>query len=401
MKVLRLFVMNIYSKKVINDYRFEKLNINKSILIDSEDGIKELIKRYIGIHSARVGYPYLSFYNKGTNIGLLKLFNYLNNSEEFLTVRCMRKTLHLCCVDDLPMVHFSTLSLRLSIIKHIEQKYINKCADYLLNILPEKGECYETLINNIIKYCNIDVKTARMLFKYFWETGKLKQKTLDPFYAKRQYTISKYLNEYDGYDGSDVQQYVNELVRRYIVTFGPVTLGDICWWTGLSLKRINIAINNLLDDIEIISINNFPNAFYVMKTEIYKIDRYKRDNQWCKFLTYEDSALKAYKDSRFLFCENEDIYYNAIGEVRPSILIDGVQMGLWYFDKNKYKIIINGDIPKKYQEIIYYEKIEWKNHFVPKNIKQYLIKNKRNIILIIILLYIQLYINKVYLNVHI
>ena len=54
-----------------------------------------------------------------------------------------------------------------------------------------------------------------------------------------------------------------------------------------------------------------------------------------EFLAHEDNLLKGYKESRLRFVSSEayPLVFNAIGEARATILVNGRVVGIWSYDK--------------------------------------------------------------------
>lgn len=103
----------LFTNERVNNYRFYKLNILDSKKIEDKYGIFDLFNRCLGIHAARIGKPYISLLNKGVSDNLDSLYKMINNDYNFCTIRCMRKTLHMCTIDKVGILHHATKRFRI------------------------------------------------------------------------------------------------------------------------------------------------------------------------------------------------------------------------------------------------------------------------------------------------
>ena len=51
---------------------------------------------------------------------------------------------------------------------------------------------------------------------------------------------------------------VTELIRRYVVAYGPVTVADMAWWTGFTKARCRMAIESLGTAVEMVDVEGWP-----------------------------------------------------------------------------------------------------------------------------------------------
>ena len=71
--------------------------------------------------------------------------------------------------------------------------------------------------------------------------------------------------------------------------------------------------------------------------DIISIYNKYKEIYWCKFMSYEDSSLKAYYETRFMYVDNYTLYFNRIGEIYATILFNGKCIGIWEINKrNQY-----------------------------------------------------------------
>ena len=320
----------------VNLYRFKKMNV----LYSDEKEIGYILERYIGLHAARIGTPYISLLNKGFNMSVNELYNNINNSKSFIKRRFMRKTLHICHVNDLDMLHYSTKKIRMP---NVNIRYIEISKNSISEFLSlNNSSSISNLYNHVSHSCNVDLETAKLLLKYHYENGLIdfKNTSHNIYSEKREYFLLKNMTGIDLTIDMDEQFFIDALVLRYIIGFGPVTILDICWWTGISKRKITKAINRNKNELKYFFLFNTNIEMIIHKNEIDDIisiyNKYK-EIYWCKFMSYEDSSLKAYYETRFMYIDNYTLYFNRIGEIYATILFNGKCIGIWEINKrNQY-----------------------------------------------------------------
>ena len=78
---------------------------------------------------------------------------------------------------------------------------------------------------------------------------------------------------------------------------------------------------------------SFPKTeLYLWADELHDLSEVCEEEPWCKFMSYEDSALKGYKETRYLYSEKPERLFNAIGEIYPTIIVNGKCVGFWSID---------------------------------------------------------------------
>ena len=161
----------------------------------------------------------------------------------------------------------------------------------------------------------------------YWEKEERKYALTQMFYP----SIDLYL--YDSIIAKEM------LVMGYIEKFGPATLQDLVWWSGINVSDVKNVIETNINLIKKIEIDN--HVFYVLESEYDKLVSYrKKEENWVTLLAYEDPALKGYFETRqrYVNDKNYNSLFNQIGEVRASIIHNGKAIGIWEWDKKSKNI---------------------------------------------------------------
>jgi hypothetical protein len=121
-----------------------------------------------------------------------------------------------------------------------------------------------------------------------------------------------------------------ELARRYFTSHGPATLADFVWWSGLTAKDAQRAIDLLDRQVEKTQIEETvfwsansatPNRKRSSKT----ITRHDEAHLLPAF----DEYNVAYKHRQLVFDQNAVSQIDAWGALGPNVIIDGRIVGLW------------------------------------------------------------------------
>lgn len=335
---------------IINEYIFMKHNI---IPGSQKNSIVDVARNHLGLHSARIMTPYTTLCSRLNEYKPEMLTSQLYEEKNLIKMRCMRTTLHMVPMDIASILHMATLDLRLAECKlfytrnNISIESIEDLENELVDFVNETKFSYE-IENKILERMyfiddSIKKECAKKTLKYFWEKGLFCYVNTANNWEneERKYAMTKTFYPDLDFQQFNIEQAQKLLVYEYIKKFGPATIKDLSWWSGLSIKTIREIINNYQDTIVEFRIKNFESEFYMLATEFEELEKYKPYNSdWITLLAYEDPSLKGYYESRNRYV-NEKYYnllFNQIGEVRASIMYNGKAIGIWEWDK-KYKRI--------------------------------------------------------------
>lgn len=129
----------------------------------------------------------------------------------------------------------------------------------------------------------------------------------------------------------DSETATDELIRRYVASYGPVSAADVVWWTGLPAKRARAALGRLADELE--TIIEGPSAGHVW----FKIGD-SDDGQpsprartpRIRLLPQLDPYAMGYRDrARLTDTEHEALVYDRGGDDTSVVLQDGRITGVW------------------------------------------------------------------------
>lgn len=348
--------------EIINEFCLKK----HCVLPDTQvDNIDEICRKHLGLHSARIMTPFMTLCSRMNTFKPEQLISKLYVEKKLIKLRCMRTTLHILPIDMASVVHMATIDIRLADCNlffkrnNISNESIKMFEDLLKDYLsiPQAPEHIEQEIQKHIYFGDDKFRKefAKKILKFYWEKGLLCYVNSAAYWEKeeRKYALTQKfypainLHLYDSIIAKEM------LVMGYIEKFGPATLQDLVWWSGINVSDIKKVIETNTNLIRKIEIGNI--TFFVLESEYEKLVSYRKIKEdWVTLLAYEDPALKGYFETRLRYVNDKDYnsLFNQIGEVRASIIHNGKAIGIWEWDKKNKKIKLEyfSVPPKKVKE---------------------------------------------------
>ena len=117
----------------------------------------------------------------------------------------------------------------------------------------------------------------------------------------------------------------------YLAAFGPVTAGDIAWWTGLGKKTVTDVLGQL--PVSCHAINGLDGEFVMLRRETKWLDgKHDASKRTVHFLPGLDGYIMGYKQrDRYMDRNICDFVFDRSGNAAPTIIIDGRIAGIWDF----------------------------------------------------------------------
>lgn len=134
-----------------------------------------------------------------------------------------------------------------------------------------------------------------------------------------------------GFDPPCASEAEDALLDSYLATYGPVSLGDISWWTGWGVRRSRGALSRSS------AIPCHVGGLEMSLVAHHSIERAMPESSEGRVdvLAYEDPAIKAFYESRPRYLRDvpaRALFWHA-GEALASVLLDGVLAATWRWDR--------------------------------------------------------------------
>jgi Winged helix DNA-binding domain len=313
----------------------------------------------LGLHAARLPSPYAIVAARTSDPAIpASLFTDQVRSS-LLTVRCMRKTLHVLPLDLAAAAHTATFGFRDRDARRVvansgyAMAVIDRLIDDLCILLQDGALPYRDITAGLATQ-GIDIRAGRLAIKVAWERGTIACSTTATVWNREARNFALTRDAYPALNLSLTRsQAVAELVSAYFERYGPATIRDAAWWSGLSATDITVAL--LASDRPIVSVatpwSDDPCLMFADQVEGHP--GHDAITTGVQFLAHEDTALKAYFQtrSRYLGSLPQRRAFNQIGEVLPTVIVDGVIAGTWSW--NTRTATVHTDlIPGKVTQVI-------------------------------------------------
>lgn len=128
----------------------------------------------------------------------------------------------------------------------------------------------------------------------------------------------------------DQETATDELIRRYILSYGPVSAADVMWWTGLPAKRARAALRRLAD--ELVSVDGPPAGHQWLKIGDSDDGQPSPRGRTprIRLLPQLDPYTMGYRDrARLIEAGHEALVYDRGGNATSVVLQDGRIAGVW------------------------------------------------------------------------
>ncbi|WP_124726453.1 DNA glycosylase AlkZ-like family protein [Staphylospora marina] len=310
-------------------------------------------QRLFGLHAARLPTPYVTLRARIPGFREESLREELRQNRRLIKLRCMRRTLHILPLDLAAVAHRATLPFRLADCR----RQLRKAAGE-----PEQADALRRWIKQAVRMAprssrelerqapaviggtpERTVPLVRAVIREMWERGQLCLIDDADHWSRERRRYGWTADLYRSLRLNDMsrEEAVKRLVSGYLERYGPVTEGDLAWWSGLGLTEIRTALRDLKDSWTEVQIKGSPRPHLMLKEDLCRMmDLRLPSEPWVTLLAYEDPTLKGTKESRFLYVDPVHFprLFNAIGEARASIVESGRVIGVWEPDRKARKI---------------------------------------------------------------
>lgn len=307
------------------------------------DSVAEIADKSFGLHAARLSSPFVTALSRSSEEHTpTSLFN-ADTRNSLTTVRCMRKTLHILPLPLASAAHSATLhfrerdALRQAVNAQMSARVLANTVSSIVYALEEGVPLSHRDLESRLCTSRLGTHAVRAALKLAWERGIVTYRNESGGWNKERRTFALTHNLYPGFNiNKDREEATTELIHHYFERYGPASLRDAMWWSGLSRSAIVAAMNSLHEQWVSISSPWCESPLYMLPSRLEEFyeRREPRSSPFLNFLAHEDVALKAYSETRprYLGTLEQRRIFNQIGEVLPAIIQDGKVVGRWSWD---------------------------------------------------------------------
>jgi hypothetical protein len=321
--------------------------------------VEDIAEAALGLHAARLPSPFSTVAARADDPQVaLSLFR-PETRTRLMTVRCMRKTLHTLPLPLAAAAHAATLHFReRDALRQVTNSgespiAVAEATEALLALLAQAGALFHRDIESRLGHRGIGVITARLAIKLAWERGAIAYLNQTSGWNREVRTFDLTGRAYPGLDlDLPRRQATATLVDAYFDRYGPASLRDATWWSGLSAGAILDALADSGRELVELHTPWAEQPLYMYRDRFQEFRDSEPDGRdaGVGFLAHEDVALKAYFQTRrrYLGSLPARRAFNQIGEALPTIMVRGRVIGTWAWNEHARRVepsLVRGAAP--------------------------------------------------------
>jgi hypothetical protein len=313
--------------------------------------IEELASAHAGLHAARLPTPFVTLRARLPGFAARELRQALEPANSLVKLRTCRRTLHIYPLTEAGAAHTATLRQRLAAcaatVRRLDKdpKVLTRLAPFVREALAAGSLPHRELEQQVLAAqprirARRDLlgELVRLAIKWLWESGELiyRNAAESLHRERREFHLTQLAHPALQLNHLDTSQAIQLLLRRYLGAFGPASIGDFQWWSGLTRGEVAPALAGLRPELIDVQLDGQPEPLLLLaEHEPYLLTAEPLPNTHVGLLAYEDPSLKGYFATRHRYVDDQHrtTLFNTIGEVRASIAVAGRCVGTWQFDR--------------------------------------------------------------------
>jgi hypothetical protein len=138
------------------------------------------------------------------------------------------------------------------------------------------------------------------------------------------------------------KQAKEKLLLRYLQGYGPASLQDFSYWSGLLAGEAKAAFEGARSDLAGIRVKNNAKALFALKCDLKRLKEasLSEESSVC-LLPKFDPYLLGHKDrARIVNSEHMKFIYRPAGDIAACLLLNGRIVGTWAYRKSSKKLTV-------------------------------------------------------------
>jgi Winged helix DNA-binding domain len=323
----------------------------QGLSLDSKlSSVRDIAHAALGLHAARLPSPFATVLARGVNPSVARSLFAPETRATVMTVRCMRKTLHTLPLPLAAAAHAATLhfrerdALRAITNAGLSIRLVARVTEVIVELLDRTGPLFHRDVETLLVSSSATVHAVRLALKLAWERGVLTYLNETTAWNREHRKFGLTNVVYPGLDmAMERHKATGELVREYFDRYGPASLADVMWWSGLSRSAVTAAMNESPRGWSIVRSSWTESPMYMYRDQLaeYAAAAANTRRTGLNLLAHEDVALKAYFETRRRYLGElpAERAFNQIGEVLPTIVHHGQVVGTWAWDVSSQAVI--------------------------------------------------------------
>jgi hypothetical protein len=290
----------------------------------------------VGLHATVAANPYLHLFVRLPGFTRPALDHELYERRSLARVRCMRGTLFLLPLDLLPIAWSATRELALG----PSTKYLAAQGFTLRSFERWATRVDAALVGRAMSAAQLraelgarrEVALAALLNQMCDEGRLLRDRPVAGWRdAHSTYVRLAEALPQVNLDRHEPGQASTLLVERYVARYGPVTLDDIAWWTGLGKQRCRAALHALGTELTAVHLREWAGEHWVLRADVDRLRQATRPRptQVSLLAALDPYTVGFRRRTRLLDPDRQHFVYDRGGNATSVVLVDGRVAGVW------------------------------------------------------------------------
>ena len=312
---------------------------------DSQTGdVVGIATDLLGLHATSPTTPYLSLLARSPGFTRDQLERELYENRSLVKIKCFRRTIFILPPGLVPMAFSATKNLS----SLTPSQY-----DRHLSVSPAQYEEICTQIGQVLRGRALTASELKdelsfeesltRIINYMCDQGFLVRGRPKSSWKSNQhyYHLFADLHPRVQLDAIPEGEATRQLIARYIQSYGPVTVTDISWWSGLGKTLIRSHLSDLDSELVHTGIAGLEGDYLMHKEDLSSLQDYKAPAEpSIRLLPLLDPYVMGYKDrERYLTPEHYHHVIDRSGNATPTILLDGEVIGVWDASNDKDRLV--------------------------------------------------------------
>jgi hypothetical protein len=322
--------------------------------------IVQVTRDLVALHATAPTGPTLSLWARGRDFRRADLEEALYERRTLVRVLCMRGTLHAVPRDQVPAFHqayverharaerrrATTLLVQAGLCdKQGADDLLADVQRRVLEVVTERGPCTVRAIGQAVPELHAKVQHSvdkpyagafslgSRLVPGMCALGLLVRARPRGTWRSNLYTyasLAQWLPDVDLHSvtPSEARTW---LVHVYLAAYGPATVDDVLWWTGLSKGEVQEGMRALEGELTPITIEGLEGEHWMLAPDASRLATFPPpDCPTVSFLPGLDPYMMGYRDRRrFLDPAHRAKVYDRAGNAVPTVWAEGRVVGAW------------------------------------------------------------------------
>jgi hypothetical protein len=325
------------------------------------DDVPQVVRDIVALHSTSSATPYLTLWARVKGFQRSMLEDELYEQRRLARVLCMRNTVHVIPSEDLPCFYQTyqgrpKVADRRMMPEHLlvmaglsdeagAPEVKRQLDSAILAFLDKHGPADARAINRAVPELQAKVRhdvgkpyegqfsIGGRLIRSLCSEGLLIRARPRGTWRSSQYqyaVLAAWLPEID-LGSVSWEEAQACLVQRYLAAFGPATVEDVVWWTGLNKGEIEATLAAQGDGLQRVEIQGWPNSYLMLAEDARRLRAFRPARECGSYLLPAlDPLIMGYCNrDRFLAPSWRRHVFDRAGNAVPTVWKEGRVVGAW------------------------------------------------------------------------